>query len=403
MGPASARESEASTPREGEAPAPRRKVAIVLCGGGLPAALYEVGALAALDDVMGPASFVLQSEIFLGVSAGATVAALLANGDSPRSLLSHLGSPTPNAYLDVAGSLARHAARSTARSLAALARSLGTALSYCLRSRILPTIANLVRVAKEVLPPGLASLEPWERKLADLLSSAGHRNSFRELSRELIIPAYDLDAGERVIFGSGGLEEVPISLAVAASSAFPTLFHPVRIGERDFIDGGIGKVGHVDLALARGATLVVIVNPVVPLRNDRGAVCIPSLDGACSGLRDKGLFYITDQVRRINLREKLGLGLQCLQTDHPNADLLLIEPRREEVMLFMQGLLHDGARVETMNYGYRSAARAIREQYPRFEAALRRAGFSPSLERLAPPASDRDSHLREGGRAPTAG
>lgn len=395
MGSASEHQRAAATPGQ--------KVAVVLCGGGLPAALYEVGALAALDDLLEPPSFVLQSHVFVGISAGATVAALLAGGDSPRSLLSHLGSAAPNAYLEVAGTLARLAARSTARSLGALARSVGTAWKYCLRSRIAPTLGNLVRVVKEVLPPGLASLDPWERKLADLLSGTGHRNSFRELSGELIIPAYDLDAGERVAFGSGGFDEIPISLAVAASSAFPGLFHPVRIGTRDFIDGGIGKVGHVDLALARGATLVIIVNPIVPLRNDRAEVCIPSLDGACSGLREKGLFYITDQVRRINLREKLELGLQCLQRDHPTTDFILIEPRREEVMLFMQGLLNDGARLGIMNYGYHSAVQAIREQYPRFETALRRAGFSPSLERVAPPGSDYGSRSSEGGRGPTTG
>lgn len=364
----------------------RDNVAIVLCGGGLPAALYEVGALAALDDLLGPPSFALRCRTFVGVSAGATVAALLANGDSPHALFAHLTSPGSNPLLEVSGMLGHQTGSGVARSLFALGGCLSRALGYCLRSRIRPTLGNVLAVAKELLPPGLASLEPWEGKLAALLSSGGRQNSFRALSRELIIPAYDLDRGERVVFGAGGDEDAPISLAIAASAAFPTLFRPVRVGDRDLIDGGIGRVAHVDLALGRGAAVVIIVNPIVPVLNDRTVVCLPSLDGVCSSLCQKGLFYITDQVRRINMREKLELGLQCLQNDRPGLEVLVIEPRRDEAMLFMQSLLSVRAMAETMRYGYISAAAALREQFSKIEMVLRRRGFSPDLQRLAPPA-----------------
>lgn len=371
--------------RKSDAPGEWGRIAIVLCGGGLPAALYEVGALAALDDLVGLPSFALRCRTFVGVSAGATVAALLANGDSPHALFAHLSSQGPNPHLEISGLLAHQTGGGVMRSLFALAGCLGRAFRYCLRSRIRPTLGNVLAVAKELLPPGLASLEPWESKLAALLSCGGRQNSFRSLSRELIIPAYDLDRGDRVVFGAGGDEDVPISLAIAASAAFPTLFQPVRVRDRDLIDGGIGRVAHVDLALGRGAALVVIVNPIVPVLNDRHRVCIPSLDGMCSGLREKGLFYITDQVRRINMREKLELGLQCLQRDNPGLEIILIEPRRDEAMLFMQSLLSVRAKTETMRYGYLSAAAVLREQFPKIEMVLRRHGFSPDLERLVPP------------------
>ena len=44
-------------------------------------------------------------------------------------------------------------------------------------------------------------------------------------------------------------DTVPLSHAVAASSAIPLFFRPVRIEGRDYIDGSVGKVAHLDLAI----------------------------------------------------------------------------------------------------------------------------------------------------------
>ncbi|MBI4161345.1 MAG: patatin-like phospholipase family protein, partial [Acidobacteria bacterium] len=125
------------------------KVALVLCGGGLPAVLYEIGALAALDDLAGPPSFALRTDILVGVSAGASVAALLANGEPPHLLYSRLASPSTNPYLELCRALGRQASRGLLRSLPGLARSMGRAVRYCLRSRIRPTLSNLAAVARE--------------------------------------------------------------------------------------------------------------------------------------------------------------------------------------------------------------------------------------------------------------
>src|SRR5204863_362056 len=76
--------------------------------------------------------------------------------------------------------------------------------------------------------------------------------------------AFDINTAERVVFGAGALRDVPISQAVAASSAIPGFFDPYPINGRDYVDGGTGFSGHADLAAEAGADVVFVVNPLVP-------------------------------------------------------------------------------------------------------------------------------------------
>ena len=63
-----------------------RKTALVLAGGGLTGAVYEIGTLRAIDDLLVDRT-VNDFDIYVGTSAGALVAALLANGLSPETML----------------------------------------------------------------------------------------------------------------------------------------------------------------------------------------------------------------------------------------------------------------------------------------------------------------------------
>ena len=87
-------------------------------------------------------------------------------------------------------------------------------------------------------------------------------------ARELYLAATDLDRCERLIFGEPGWDDVPISRAVAASTALPVLYAPVRVRDRDLVDGGVYSTTNLDVAVAHGATLVIVVNPLVPYRAD---------------------------------------------------------------------------------------------------------------------------------------
>ena len=70
------------------------KLALVLAGGGMTGAVYEIGALRAIDDLLVDRS-VTDFDIYVGTSAGAIVAAFLANGFSPETMFQVIAGPAP--------------------------------------------------------------------------------------------------------------------------------------------------------------------------------------------------------------------------------------------------------------------------------------------------------------------
>ena len=76
-----------------------------------------------------------------------------------------------------------------------------------------------------------------------------------QLPRPLGIVATDLDSGQAVLFQRGDVGE-----AVRASSAVPAIFQPVRIGTREYVDGGLVSPVPVRFARQMGAELVIAVD-----------------------------------------------------------------------------------------------------------------------------------------------
>ena len=69
------------------------------------------------------------------------------------------------------------------------------------------------------------------------------------------IVATDLHSGDSIVFRRGDT-----GLAVRASSAIPALFQPVRIGGRDYVDGGLVAPVPVRFAREMGADFVIAVD-----------------------------------------------------------------------------------------------------------------------------------------------
>lgn len=73
------------------------------------------------------------------------------------------------------------------------------------------------------------------------------------------IVATDLDSGQPILFRRGDP-----GMAVRASSAVPAVFQPVRIGEREYVDGGLVAPVPVQFARQMGAELVLAVDISTP-------------------------------------------------------------------------------------------------------------------------------------------
>lgn len=76
-----------------------------------------------------------------------------------------------------------------------------------------------------------------------------------QLPLSLGIVATDLDNGAAVLFQRGD-----VGVAVRASSAVPAVFQPVKIGTREYVDGGLVSPVPVRFARQMGAELVIAVD-----------------------------------------------------------------------------------------------------------------------------------------------
>ena len=215
------------------------RIGLALAGGGPLGAIYEIGALCALEEALPGLDFnVLDG--YVGVSAGSFVAAGLANGLTPRQLCTaFIENDGPREDIVRPNLFIRPAFSEYARRAASLPGLVAmAAYGYAFKGRsLLDSLEHLGRA----LPTGLFSNAPLERQMRSLLSSPGRSNDFRQLQRRLVLVATDLDSGETTPFGLPGWDHVPISEAVAASAALPGLFPPLPIDGRWYVDGALKK------------------------------------------------------------------------------------------------------------------------------------------------------------------
>jgi predicted acylesterase/phospholipase RssA len=350
-----------------------------LAGGGLTGSVYEIGALRAIDDLLVDRT-VNDLDIYVGTSAGALVASCLANGLSPEVMLQAFDGSHPEVRALKRGHIFRPNSREFLRRTADLPRVLVGAWSHYLRHINDMTIFDLVWSLTEAIPSGMYDILALERYLRQVLKAQGVCNSFRDLERELYIIATDLDTGDRLVFGQEGWEDVPISLAAAASSAMPLLYNPVRVGEKDCVDGGLRGNASLDVAIEQGAKLVICINPMVPYDN-ADLDCIPFLGPDGGYLSEKGAQGIAAQIMRIVMHSGLHYHVKQLRRLHPDVDIILVEPRPDDYRMFFYNIMRYSARLTVARHGFESVTMDLAEDYPRYKRILARHGV-PMSRRL---------------------
>jgi predicted acylesterase/phospholipase RssA len=360
----------------------RSKTALVLGGGGFTGGVYEIGALRALD-LLSVNRTVNEFDVYVGTSAGAFVAAAVANGVTPEEMMRVIVQQVPTSFPD-------------ARVSALLRPNYREFLTKGLLVpfRVVQLVRTLVRdlgqisavdIAiglAEALPSGLYSENGIERYVRTILSDPDRTDDFRLLGNELYLAATDLDTCERIVFGAEDWDDVPISTAVAASSALPMIYKPVRIKDRELVDGGIVSTTNLDIAVEAGAKFIVVVNPLVPYVNDFQKQ-IPTITGSrARRVSDMGFPQIGYQAFKLLAYQRLHDLARRWEQRYPGVDVILVEPEPNDELMFQTSIMNYTSRVDIARHGFQSVTLKLAHDYPRFKRICARHGIEISATRV---------------------
>lgn len=263
-------------------------VGLVLGGGGITGAAYHFGTLLAIQMATGwdPDD----AEVIIGTSSGSFAGAMVRG--HALSLDTLVG---PSGSVDEAAEWLRSRLYQRATP--------GGMLRW-VRRGLLPGITrpNLNLVLGSPALYKTAGIEEW---VTGTLGRLGETWP----DKPTVIIGFDLDTRERVAFGTEAAPEVPLCQAVAASSAVPFVYEPVRIDGRWYVDGGVASGTNADLLLAHPEPLDLII-VVAPM--------------AASESRPGSRFYedLFDRAGRTALAGELDL----IRSTWPDADLLVLRP-----------------------------------------------------------------------------
>ncbi|UCE86096.1 MAG: patatin-like phospholipase family protein [Deltaproteobacteria bacterium] len=401
--------------RKTQSARPKRnpRIALVLAGGAVSGGAFKVGGLKALDDFL-VGRRMTDLDLYVGLSAGALLAVPLAYGFGPDEMVkvlegnsSYFAQIRPvDFYRPNWSEFARRPAQflyqlytylprvglDLVRALPTLPDSVGSSFRAFARER---SYARFEKLALELLahvspkreipsfsnhiPSGFFDNSSLERWMRGNLERIGLPNDFQEherrSGRKLYISACNLDTAQRVIFGPDEHYNATISQAVQASSALPVFYKPARINGTDYVDGGVRNTANIDIAIEKGADLVICYNPFAPFVNRRD---VPGAEEFFPErhLADRGLKFVANQSFRTLLHSRLRIALkQYLEDDRFQGDIVLLEPREMDSRFFAMNPLAFWKRSEALEHGFESVRRTIEQNFEPLSMVLGRYGL----------------------------
>jgi predicted acylesterase/phospholipase RssA len=362
---------------------PRRsKTALVLGGGGFTGGVYEIGALRALD-LLSVNRTVNQFDVYVGTSAGSFVAALTANGVTPEEMMRVVNQQVPTPFRDIdLGQLLRPNVKEYVRKGVALPWKAVSVLRELAPQLGQVSVMDFALGLAEGLPSGVYSGSGLESYMRAVLSDPDRTDDFRLLEPELYLAATDLDTCERIVFGANDWDDVPISTAVRASTALPMVYKPVRVRDRELIDGGIVSTTNLDIAVEAGAKFIVVVNPLVPYVNDFTERVSGLLGSRPRHVSDMGLPQIGYQAFKLMAYQRLHEMAKQWEERYPGVDIVLIEPDPNDELMFQTSIMNFTKRVDIARHGFQSVTLKLASDYDNFKEICDRHGIEISATRV---------------------
>lgn len=340
---------------------------LALAAGGPLGGVYELGALRALEEAVegfDPNGF----RVYVGVSAGAFLAAHLANGFTVTQMLRGLlfGDEEDNPFDP--SILFLPAYREWAKRGARIPGLLTDAL---LQASLSPRSQSLFKSLTKLgraLPLGVFDNAPLEAHLQRTFSRAGRSNDFRRLPHKLFVVSTDLEAASPIVFGAPGLDHVPISKAVQASTALPGLYLPVSCEGHVCVDGVLLKTMHASVGIEHGADLMFCITPIIPV--DVSSADARRILGP-EAITRGGLPAVLSQTLRTIIHSRMMVGMARYGSTFPDAELVLFHPEKKDYRLFYSNVFSFRSRRQVCEIGYKSTRKCL---------SRRRDVLAPQLE-----------------------
>jgi NTE family protein len=148
-----------------------------------------------------------------------------------------------------------------------------------LRAAWPPWRVDPLRLATGNMPRGTRSGEPLETRMNELMPDGWP-------DQPLWITAVRMSDGRRVVFGRDDVRG-NIGQAVRSSAAVPGAYRPGKVGEREYVDGGVHSSTNLDLAATLGFDLVIVSSAMTAAPGSRSWITDPSRAWFSSKLDDE--------------------------------------------------------------------------------------------------------------------
>jgi NTE family protein len=322
------------------------RVGLVLGAGGVVGASWLIGALDALESQTGVSPG--DAEVVVGTSAGSVIGSLVAAGIPPALLAAYASGEPLQGFADLEDALAEHVDAIERESPERFRLQLALppigpgSWRMALSTLRHPTRHSPTALLGGWIPRGVFSTRP--------ILSLVDRLVGEEWPERLRVVACDYRSGKRVVFGSDIAPGARPADAVAASCAIPGFYHPVSIGGRRYVDGGVCSVSNLDLLTREEVDVAICLNPSSSAARGAGGP-IGQVAGAIRGAAHRRLEAESRKLRAAGI------------------EVVTIEPSAADLAVMGHNLMSRGRRAEVTEQAYRSVSRSLRRRsLPDFHA-----------------------------------